>query len=174
MNDMSNAAPVMDEASRLALAAREALTDQMIERLAITAGSALEALDRLNDEATNTAIHRLIDRLTEMQKVGALDTACDMIMLLHAVRNALTDPIVERLVSYVENVVTNVGNEDVLQLAGHVCEAMNEAAEESVKTPARGGLMATISLLSKPKSQQDLQFLLNFAGALRGHLCNNR
>lgn len=174
MNDVSNSAQVMDEASRLALAAREALTDQMIERLATTGGSALEALDRLNDEATNTAIHRLIDRLTEMQKVGALDTACDMIMLLHAVRNALTDPIVERLVSYVENVVTNVGNEDVLKLATHVCEAMNDAAEESVKTPARGGLMATISLLSKPETQHNLQFLLNFSGALQERLCKDR
>ena len=82
MNDMSNPSPTVDDVNRLALAAREALTDQMIERFATTGGNALELLDRLNDEDTSAAIHRLIDRLTEMHKVGALDTACDMVMML--------------------------------------------------------------------------------------------
>ena len=81
-----------DEGSRLVLAAREALTDSMVERLAATGANALELIDRLNDEATSAALHSLIDRLTEMHKVGALDTLCDTVMMLHAARNALTDP----------------------------------------------------------------------------------
>jgi uncharacterized protein YjgD (DUF1641 family) len=167
MNDMSNPNPPVDEINRLALAAREALTDQMIERVAITGGNALEVLDRLNDENTSAAIHRLIDRFTEMQQVGALDTACDMVMLLHTMRNALTDAMIERLASYAEYMVTSVANEDVFDLVAHASQAMNEAAEESAKAPARGGLMATIFLLSKPETQRSLQFLLNFAGKLR-------
>jgi len=171
MNEMSNS---IDDVERVALAAREALTDQMIERLAVTGGNALEVIDRLNDETTSAAVHRLIDRLTEMQKVGALDTACDMIMLLHAMRNALTDAMVERLLSYAEYMVTSVANEDVCDLATNACEAMNQAAEESAKAPARGGLMATISLLSKPETQRSLQFLTNFAEKLQNRSCADR
>ena len=174
MNDMSNPNPPVDDVDRLALAAREALTDQMIERLATTGGNAMEVLDRLNDEHTSAAIHRLIDRLTEMQKVGALDTACDMVMLLQAMRNALTDQMVERLTSYAEYMVTSVANEDVCDLVTHACQAMNEAAEESAKAPARGGLMATIALLSKPETQRSLQFLMNFATKLQNRPCADR
>jgi uncharacterized protein YjgD (DUF1641 family) len=167
MNDMSNPNPPVDEVNRLVLAAREALTDQMIERFATTGGNALEVLDRLNDEATSAAVHRLIDRLTEMQKSGSLDTVCDMVMLLHAMRSALTDPMIERLTSYAEYMVTSVANEDVCNLVTHACQAMNEAVEESAKAPARGGLMATISMLSKPETQRSLQFLISFANNLR-------
>ena len=70
MNDMSNQPP-LGEMERLTLAAREALTDGMVERLAALGGNALELLDRLNDRATNAAVHSLIDRLTELHKVGA-------------------------------------------------------------------------------------------------------
>ncbi len=174
MNEMPKSTPTVDDVDRLAVAAREALTDQMIERLAITGGNALEVIDRLNDENTSAAVHRLIDRLTEMQKAGSLDTACDMIMLLHAMRNALTDAMVERLLSYAEYMVTSVANEDVCDLVTNACQAMNEAAAESAKAPARGGLMATISLLSKPETQRSLQFLINFAEKLQRSPCADR
>jgi hypothetical protein len=99
MNNMANLNPPVDEVDRLALAAREALTDQIIERVAITGGNALEVLDRLNDENTSAAMQCLIDRLTEMEKVGALDTACDMVMLLHTMRDALTDQMIVGVVN---------------------------------------------------------------------------
>jgi len=174
MNDMSNPSPTVDDVNRIAVAAREALTDQMIERFATTGGNALELLDRLNDEHTSAAIHRLVDRLTEMHKVGALDTACDMVMLLQATRNALTDQMVERLATYAEYMVTSVANEDVCDLVTHACQAMNEAVDESAKAPARGGLMATIALLSKPETQRSLQFLMNFANKLQNRPCADR
>jgi uncharacterized protein YjgD (DUF1641 family) len=113
-------------------------------------------------------MHCLIDRLTEMERAGALDTACDMVMLLHTMRDALTDQMVERLASYAEYLVTNLASEDVLELVNRACQAMNEA-EESAKAPP-GGLMATISMLSKPETQHSLQFLLNFAGKTAGSL----
>ena len=161
--------PRVDEVNRLTLAAQHALTDQMIERLAITGGNALEVLDRLDEEATREAVHRLVDRLTEMEKVGSLDTAFDVVMLLHAMRNALTDAMIERLASYAEYMVTNLAHEDVLDLVAHSTRAMNEAVEESAKAPA-GGLIATISMLSKPETQRGLLFLLNFAGKLQQRL----
>ena len=54
MNDIDSD-PRVDEENRLSLAAQHSLTDQMIERLAITGGNALELLDRLYDETTRDA-----------------------------------------------------------------------------------------------------------------------
>ena len=56
MDDMTNQAP-MDEMARLSLAAREALTDGMVERLTTMGGNGLELLDRLNDPDTSAAVH---------------------------------------------------------------------------------------------------------------------
>jgi uncharacterized protein YjgD (DUF1641 family) len=166
MNDMSNQPP-LGEMERLTLAAREALTDNMVERLAMLGGNAMELLDRLNDPATSAAVHALVDRLTELHKVGALDTVCDLAMTLHAVRNALTDNIVERLFMFAESMVTTVGNEAMGELAENARLALEEAAQESAQAgPAKGGMMATLSLLSKPETQRSLAFLLAFSAKL--------
>ena len=164
---LSNQPP--DEMGRLTLAAREALTDGMVERLAMLGGNALELLDRLNDPNTSAAVHTMIDRLTEMHKVGALDTVCDLAMTLHAVRSALTDNMVERLFMFAENMINTVGNEAMGELAENARLALEEAAQETAKAPApRGGVMQALSLLSKPETQRSLAFLLAFSNKLQG------
>jgi uncharacterized protein YjgD (DUF1641 family) len=155
------------EIERLTLAAREALTDSMVERLAVTGGNALELIDRLNDEGTSAAVHNAIDRLTELHKVGALDTLFDMVMFLHAARNAATDNIVERLFGFCEQMINTVASEEMGQLAENAREALGEAAEEVAKAPQRGGFLATVSMLSRPETQRSLAFLLTFADKLQ-------
>jgi uncharacterized protein YjgD (DUF1641 family) len=167
MNDMSNQPP-LGEIERLTLAAREALTDNMVERLAMLGGNAMELLDRLNDPATSDAVHKMVDRLTELNKVGALDTVCDLAMTLHAVRNALTDNMVERLFMFAESMINTVGNEAMGELAENVRLALEEAAQEGAQAaPAKGGVMATLSLLSKPETQRSLAFLAAFSAKLQ-------
>ena len=168
MNDMSNQPP-LGEMERLTLAAREALTDNMVERLAMLGGNAMELLDRLNDPATNDAVHKMVDRLTELNKVGALDTVCDLALTLHAVRNALTDNMVERLFMFAESMINTVGNEAMGELAENARMALEDAAQETARAPApRGGVMSTLSLLSKPETQRSLAFLLAFSSKLQG------
>ena len=167
MNDVAISNQPMDEMARLAAAAREALTDQMVERFAVMGGHGLELLDRLNDESTSAAIHGLIDRLTEMHKVGALDTACDIVMLAHAARSALTDSMVERLFVFVENMVNSVANEEVGALVHDARHALEDAAADAAKAPPRGGIVSMLTMLAKPETQASLQFLLNFAGRLQ-------
>ncbi len=159
--------PPMDEMSRLAQAAREALTDAMVERLAVTGANALELVDRLNDERTSDAVHALLDRLTELHKVGALNTLCDFVLLLHAARDAATDNIVERMFTFFEQMITTVGNEDMGALAENTRIALEEAAEEMEDKPMRGGLFSTLSMLSKPEAQRSLAFLLAFSDRLQ-------
>jgi uncharacterized protein YjgD (DUF1641 family) len=154
-----------DELNLLAQAVREALTDAIVERLAVTAGNALELLDRLNDPGTREALHRLVDRLGELHRTGALDTLFETVMLLHAARNAATDPIVERLFAFVEQMTT--GNEAMGALAENTRLALEEAAAEAARSTPRGGLLATLSLLARPETQRSLGFLLNFGEKLR-------
>ncbi len=166
-NTLSNA-PV-DDLARLMAAAREALTDSMVERLAATGASALELIDRLNDPETSAAVHNALDRITQAHKVGAIDTLFDLIMLAHGARAALTDSMVERLFAFTEQMVSTLGSEAMGELADHARLALDEAAEETAAEPSRGGVMAMVGLLSKPETQRSLRFLLAFSDRLQKH-----
>jgi uncharacterized protein YjgD (DUF1641 family) len=167
MTDVTLSNQPAEEIERLTLAMREALTDSMVERLAVTGANAFEVLDRLNDEDTSAAVHALLDRLTELHKLGALDTLFDLVTLLQAARNAATDNIVERLFASFEQLINTVGNEAMGALAENTREALDEAAEESAGAAPKGGLLATVSLLSRPESQRSLAFLLSFGQKLQ-------
>ena len=167
---LSNQPP--DEVARLVQAAQEALTDRMVERLAVTAGNALELLDRLNDDGTRAAVHTALDRLTELHKVGALDTFFDTMMLVHAMRNAATDSIVERLFVFFEQLVNTVGTEEMGALAANMRIALDEAAQETANLKPRAGLLSARTLITKPETQQGLAFLLSFAEKLRQRTVN--
>jgi len=170
-NEPAAALPLSD-IDRLTTAMREALTDSMIERLAVTGASAFEVVDRLNDERTSAAVHAVLDRLTELHRIGALDTLFDLVTLLHAARNAATDNMVERGFTFFEQMVNTVGNEAMGTLAENTREALEEAAEETAQASPKGGLMSTISLLSKPESQKSLAFLLSFSQKLQQRAAN--
>ncbi|MEJ2625256.1 MAG: DUF1641 domain-containing protein [Pseudolabrys sp.] len=166
MDDITNQ-PQMDEMARLSLAAREALTDGMVERLATMGGHGMELLDRLNDPATREAVHSLIDRLTELHKVGAIDTVCELALAVHGARNALTDNMVERLFMFMESMINTVGNEAMGELAENTRLSFEEAAHETASAKPSGGIMGAISMLSKPETQKSLAFLLAFSNKLQ-------
>lgn len=168
MNDVtsSNSNPDQVEIMRLAQAAREALTDSMVERLSGTGANVLEIVDRLNDEDTRDAIHTVLRRLTELHRTGALNTLFDLVVLLHAVRDASTDNIVERVFGFIEKMGNTLASDDMAELADSTRAAFQEAAAKTAGAPAQGGMFATLSLLSKPESQRSLQFLLNFGASL--------
>ena len=169
MSDTLTNQPV-DDLVRFSVAAREALTDQMIERMAMTGASAFELIDRLNEQQTNEAVHALIDRVTALHKIGALDTLFDLVVLLHGARNALTDNMVERLFTFFEQMINTVGNEAMGELADNTRQALDEAVEQTAGAPAGGGgLMAMVAMLSKPETQRSLRFLLAFADRLQKH-----
>ena len=154
------------EMDRILTAARDALTDSMVERLASTSGAALEVVDRLSDPETSAAVHAIIDKVTEFHRIGALDTLFQTVMVLHAARSAATDSIVERLAAFVEQSITTLGSDEMAQCATDLVQALETATAEVAKNPSKGGLMSTVSLLSKPESQQSLYFLLKLGEAL--------
>jgi len=167
MTEMSHPNDPTGDMARLLQAAQESLTDGMVERLTITAANGLEVVDRLNDEDTKDAVLTLIDRLTELHRSGAMDTLFQLVTLVHGCRNAVTDNMVERLFAFVEHMVNNLANEEVANLAHNAKEAMGHASREANENQSKGGMMATLSMLSKPESQQAIQFLLAFACEMR-------
>ncbi len=153
--------------SRIVQAATDALSDGMVERLATTSGNALEVLDRLNDEDTKDAVLHALERLSEVHRSGALDTLFDLLGLVHGARSAMTDTMVERLVVWVETMITNVANEGLAEFAGETVDAMQEAALEAGRAKPGGGIISTIAMLKKPETQQAIQFLMAFAGKMQ-------
>ena len=158
-----------DEMARLARAASEALTDNVVERLSITGANALEVVDHLNDPDTREAVHTALQRLTDLHRSGALNTLFDLVVLLHGARDALTDNMVERLFGFAEQMLNTLGSEDLATLTDVGRTALREAAEETAGAAPRGGLLATISMMSRPETQRSLEFMLAFATKLRAH-----
>jgi len=149
-----------DETARLILAAREAMTDSMVERIAQTGSNALEVLDRLNDETTREAIHTALDRLTELHRIGALNTLFDIVAIIHASKSASTDNIVDRLFAFFEQMVEGA------------TRAMEDAVRQTADAKPTGGVLSTLSLLGKPDSQKSLMFLLSLGNNLQERCCD--
>jgi len=113
-----------------------------------------------NDETTRDAVHTLFDELTKLHRAGGLVSLFEAIHMLNAVRNALTDSMVERLAIFAESMVTNMANEDMADLAGRTHLALVEAQDELAGTKSPGGLMTSLRLLSNPETQNALRFLV--------------
>lgn len=89
-------APVLPdntEAERLIAAARDALTDDMVARLAGTAGDAMDLLDRVN----RSGLEKAIPVLAEMANNGDLARLANLARLIGSAEDALTDDMVGRL-----------------------------------------------------------------------------
>lgn len=161
-----------DEIARLILAAREAMTDSIVDRLAVTGSNALEVIDRINNEETRDAIHTALDRLTDLHRIGALDTLFDLVAIIHASKSASTDNIVDRLFAFFEQMVNTLGSDNLARLAEGATGAMEDAVRETADAKPSGGVLSTISLLSKPESQKSLMFLLSLAKNMQKRCCD--
>jgi len=147
-------------------AVREALSDKMVERLTTTVGGGVEFLDRLNDEETREAFMSLISNITAMHKSGAMDTLFEIVSLLHAMKSAMTDNMLERLFTQVEKTADTITNEETLKLIENTRDSLKAASANSQNEKPSGGLWSTMNLLSKPRSRQSLSFLLAFSKEL--------
>ena len=158
---------VLLDAGHLLNAARNAATDTMVERSVTAATGLLELADQMSQPETREAMHTLMDELTTLHSNGGIATLFELAHFLNAMRNAATDNIVERGALFIEHMVNNLANEEVATVAGVAHSALVEAAKETAETTHRGGLFATLGILSKPETQASLGFLLTFANKLR-------
>jgi uncharacterized protein YjgD (DUF1641 family) len=148
-------------------AIRSASTDSIVERGATTAGDILGLADHLSQPDTRDAIHELLEELTTLHRTGGFVSLFELVHFLNAMRNATTDNIVERGAIFVEHMVNNLATEEIATLASNATDAMHEAVEETAAIQHKGGLFATMSMLTKPETQASLYFLLTFAKKLQ-------
>ena len=156
-----------EEMQRLFGVVTDSLTDSMIERAAGTAGNLLEVADHISEPDTLAAIHYILDELTTLYRVGGLSSIFEVVLLIHGLKNAATDGIVERGSAFIEKMINNLSSEEFSDLMANASEALSEAAEETAGTRHPGGLFSTLALLKKPETQASLQFLLTFAQKLQ-------
>ncbi len=161
MNDI----PKTDDFARLAQGVRDALSDGMVERISGTAGNALEVVDKLNEPDVKDGIMALLDAVGTMQRTGALQTMIDAVHLIHAMRSAATDSMVDRAFAFIEHMANNLGTEDLATLA-HEAKGAMEDAIDSCNIPG-GGLMGTMRMLSQKETQEALRFMLSFSCSLK-------
>lgn len=85
--------PMAEEVDRVLQGARDALTDDMVTRLAATAGQGLELLDRVNRSGVGEAL----PAVAGLVHSGDLKRVADLARVLGAAEDALTDDTVTRL-----------------------------------------------------------------------------
>ncbi|MCC6608090.1 MAG: DUF1641 domain-containing protein [Burkholderiales bacterium] len=86
-------AALTEELERVAAAARDSLTDEMVSRLAGTASDAMDLIDRVN----RTGLGKAIPALAEMVNNGDLDRLAKLARVYVSAEDALTDEMVGRL-----------------------------------------------------------------------------
>ncbi|HEX8013284.1 MAG TPA: hypothetical protein VF814_20540 [Casimicrobiaceae bacterium] len=93
------AAGLNAEIEGVLVAARDAVTDDMIARLAESAGQALELLDRVN----SSGVAKALPALAEMVENGDLERLVRLARVYGAAEDAVTDDMVGRLTETVGN-----------------------------------------------------------------------
>ncbi|MGE5545390.1 MAG: hypothetical protein ACM33T_00715 [Solirubrobacterales bacterium] len=159
--------PAVGEAAQLLQGVRNALCDSMVERLASTAGNTLEIVDKLNDPDVRAGLGALLDGLASMHRNGALETLIDLVQVIHAVRRAANDSMVERAFSFIEHMVNNLATEDLATLAHEAKGSLEDALDQCNIPGSGGGLIGTVKMLSRPETQDALRFMLAFSCSLR-------
>ena len=167
MNDMPRVSSTVGDFARLGEGVTNALCDSMVERLASTAGNAMEMVDKFNDPDIKEGLFTLLDAVGTMQRTGVLQTVIDTLFLIHAVRSAASDSMVERLFAFIEHMVNNLATEDLATLAYEAKAAMEDALDSCNIPGAGGGLFGTLRMVSQAETQEALRFLLAFSCSLR-------
>jgi uncharacterized protein YjgD (DUF1641 family) len=160
--------PAVAELAQLAQGVRNALCDSMVERLATTASNSLEVVDKLNDPDVRAGLDTLLEGIGAMHRNGSLGTLLEMAQLIHAMRRAATDSMIERAFGFIEHMANNLGTEDLATLAHEAKGAMEDALDHcNIPDAKGGGLLGTMRMLSKPETQDALRFMLAFSCSLR-------
>lgn len=159
--------PAVSELADVAQGVKNALCDSMVERLSSTASNTLEIVDKLNDPDVREGLAVLLDGIAAMHRNGALETLLDLVQVVHGVRRAASDSMVERAFSFIEHMVNNLATEDMATLAHEAKGAMEDAIDQCNIPGSGGGMLGTLKMLSNPETQEAMRFMLAFSCGLR-------
>lgn len=165
-------APIQaEEFASLAAGARDALTDDMVARLAGTFGEALDLVERINRSRLTNALAVL----TQLADNGDLERLAHLARLLGAAEDALTDEMIARVsgvlsdaLSLLEQLTRNDAlgriltfllRPEVQTVLVRFGEALLAASNEYQQMPPpKGGIGGWWHLLGERNNQQAVQF----------------
>ncbi|MHB8454676.1 MAG: hypothetical protein ACYDDO_08220 [Acidiferrobacterales bacterium] len=184
------------ELERLMEAARDSLTDDMVTRLAATAGGAMDLIDLVNRNGLTAAI----PTLAQIVQNGDLERIAQLARLVGSAQDAMTDDMVGRLaetlgeglslldrlnragVGHLIGALEQMGSTGALERLAAMLptlmerlermnamlESMERAADELVRErPAGGGLGGLWQLMANRDNQEVLRFMLGMGRELR-------
>jgi uncharacterized protein YjgD (DUF1641 family) len=168
-------------------AAGDALSDDIVARLAETAGNGLDLLDR----ATRANIAGALPAIAALVETGDLERLVGLARIAGGVGDALSDDIVSRVAETAGNAlvlidrVTRSGLADRLvaladaaessRLIDHLLTAMTAAAAETSKAPPpQGGIGGLWHLLKQPQTQSALTYVISVVNHFRAAQENGR
>jgi uncharacterized protein YjgD (DUF1641 family) len=170
----------MAEIERLFAGARDALTDDIVNRMSGTVAGGLDLLDRVN----RSGIARALPIITRMVENGDLERLVGFVRLVAAIEDSLSDDIVNRLATVatelaalVDKLARNpgflrlidvLGREEVqcglIDLAESACAAKGELAK---MPPPGGGMFGLLRTAADPNVQSALRFVSLVATQMR-------
>jgi uncharacterized protein YjgD (DUF1641 family) len=159
------------ELERLAAAARDSLTDEMVSRLSATAADGMDLLDQVN----RSGVGRALPALAQLVANGDLDRLVALARTYGAAQDAMTDEIVTRLAETMSASVSLMdrlnrsGVDRLIGLLERVVVALDAAGRETSEKPAAaGGFGGLWQLMRDPENQEALRFMLALGRGLRG------
>jgi len=135
--------------ARLFGAAQEAMTDEMISRLAGNASEMLALVDRL---ASSGLLDRLIDAAPALNRLMA----------------QLSPEVMDRFVAEMPRVVELIDQLQQMHVAEDLVKCMEGATEEVARQPeAKGGMRGLLHLMMQKDTQEMLQFVVTLGKHFR-------
>jgi len=188
--------PARNDVERIVNAAHDALTDEMVTRLAATWGDAITMIDQAN----RAGIGRALPALARLVENGDLERIAQLARVYSSAQDAMTDEMVGRMAETIGNglllldrasrggadrVITMLESlnasgalerlaatlPQLLERLGMVqtlLQAVDDAAAASrAAQPSTGGFGGLWHVLRDPESQDTLRFLLDVGKKLR-------
>lgn len=184
------------EVERVIAAAKDALTDEMVGRLATTASDAMELMDQVN----RAGLGKAIPALAQLVNNGDVDRLVQLARVYSSAQDALTEEMVSRLAETAGNWILMLDRfsrggagrlvemleklegsgaleriarilpeiAERLELVNGMLKSVEGAAVASAKAPrSSGGIGPIWHLMTDPESQETLRFLLSVGKQLR-------
>ena len=147
--------------------AKDALSDDVVNRLGVLVTDGLDLFDRIN----RADLGRMIPVLRALLDNGDLERMAGLVRLIGSAQDALSDDVVARLGTLVSEGLMLV--ERLLQtgVGDAVLGALAEARAEQAERPhARGGIGGLWEVLKTPEVQEALRFFALFSAHLHRRL----
>jgi len=155
----SGALDALTQMGTFATAAKNSLTDNLVERSSVT----MEKLIEMADEVAKADLVRVMPALQELVDSGSLETLTQMATFVGSATHAFTDSIVERMLSMFENLVSRLMNPQIQDLVGAMVEGAHNTMADMTEEPYKKGVLGLIKTARDPEVQKSLHFVMNFA-----------